>query len=123
MSEDTFILEKRRKTVVIDGRKFIMREMGAEALRSYTKNLYSVGRELKARVAEKRDIEEAMQEASEAELHLLMELLKEPADADKPADEAFLRGLSHSQREAVFKLQDELNDMEGLLKKTASLLS
>ena len=123
MSEDVFILEKRHKTVLIDGRKFIMREMSAEALRAYTKNLYSASRDLKARLAEKTDIESAMLEASETELLLLMDLLKEPVEADKPADEAFLRGLSFSQRQGIFKLQDDLNDMEGLLKKTASLLT
>lgn len=122
MSEDIFILEKRHKTVAIDGRKFIMREMGAEALRSYVKALIAANRELKARLTETRDVGSAMQEASETEILLLMDLLKEPAEDSQPADEAFLWGLSFSQREAIFKLQDDLNDMEALLKKTASLL-
>ncbi|MBQ7567296.1 hypothetical protein IJT17_00645 [bacterium] len=123
MSEDTFILEKRHKVVAIDGRKFVMREMGAEELRNYSKALLEASRSLKASLADKQDLESAMMEASETEIRLLLKLLKEPVDAARPADKAFLSDLSYSQRQAIFKVQDDLNDMENLLKKMASLLA
>jgi len=125
MSEDCFILEKRRRTIQLDGRKFVMREMSAEALRAYTQTLLKAGQELKDQLKTDSgvDLVQVLKEAAETELLILMDLLKEPADGGQPADEAFLRGLSASQRQGIFTLQDELNDMQNLLKKTASLLA
>ncbi len=125
MSEDNFILEKRHRTVQLDGRKFVMREMSAEALHDYTQTLLKAGQDLKAQLKADSgvDLTQAMTEAAETELLILMDLLKEPADGGQPADEAFLRGLSSSQRQGIFTLQDELNDLQNLLKKTAALLA
>ena len=124
--EDVFILDKRKRTVRIEDREFVMREMGAEAYRDYTKNLIEAGKEAKARLSN-RDymitFDAALQVASDTEMILLMELLKEPVDSTKPADEAFLRTLSYSQRGGVFKLQDELNGTAELLKNLVSLLA
>ncbi len=123
--EDTFILEKRKRTVRIDGRSFIMREMGAEAFRDYIKSIQEASEAVKAGLAAERDsttMHDAIALASDGELLLLMDLLKEPVPGGEPADEAFCRGLSFSQRSAIFKLQNDLNDAGALLKNLTSLL-
>ena len=126
MSEDTLILEKRSRTVRLGDRSFIMREMGADEYRRYTKALIEAGKDAKDRLSGSdrslETIDAALKVAAETELLLLMDLLKEPTDQSKPADEAFLRGLSYSQRIGIFSLQDDLNGTKDLLKNLASLL-
>ena len=125
--EDTFILEKRKRIVKLDDEhSFVMREMGAEAVRSYSHAVIDAGQKAKASlVTDKANLtlEEALRAVTDAELSLLMDLLKEPVDETKPATEEFCRGLSYSQRVGLFKLQNELNGMDELLKNLAGLLA
>lgn len=121
--EDMFILEKRHRTVRIDGRGFVIREMSAEALREYIKAIQEADRAVKAAIAAESGsitMDSAISIATDGELLLLMDVLAEPLD--EPADEAFCRSLSYSQRVAIFKIQNELNDTGELLKNLTSLL-
>lgn len=123
--EDLFILEKRKRTVRVDGREFVMREMSAEALRDYIKAIQEANQAVKnALAAEKGSItmDNAISIATDGELLLLMDVLKEPVNPAAPADEEFCRNLSYTQRVSIFKLQNELNDTGNLLKNLSGLL-
>lgn len=123
--EDMFILEKRHRTVRIDGRGFVIREMSAEALREYIKAIQEADQAVKAAIAAESGsitMDSAISIATDGELLLLMDVLKEPLNPDEPADEAFCRSLSYSQRVELFKIQNELNDTGELLKNLTSLL-
>lgn len=118
---ETFILEKKERTVQIEGRKFILREMGAERFRNYTLKLVEISKAIKD-IASRRSVDTKNSENAKAEEELLSIILSEPIDPDKPADSNFLQSLSFSQRLGLFKIQDELNGTEELLKKIQNLL-
>lgn len=122
--EDTFILEKRQRVIRLDDREFTMREMGAADFRSYTNKLVEMHKGVKAcaQMSSDGDISALLRDASNMECALLQMVLSEPLDESKPADEDFIAGLSFSQRQAIFKAQDELNNTAELLKNLTSLL-
>ncbi len=123
---DDLILEKRSRTIDLDGRRFVLREMGAEMQRRYLDSLMAAGREIRARARGESvsgDAQVALAAEADLGMAIIMDILREPVDPALPADSAFIAGLSYRQCQDLFRIQDELNGTQELLKNLQSLLA
>lgn len=120
-----FLLEREYREVEVAGRIFRLTEMSGSDLRRYIDLQLKPSEQAVEELVQagESNLEQAVDRMTAASDPLYLFLLREPADGGAPADADLVAGLTFRQRRQLVALQDEVNDMEGLVGNAVNLLA